>query len=261
MSLPKIFPEEKIVNDSNPKLEANNPRLEAKEERAEAHLQMGNAARARWYIRAFKLVVRAIFRIFFKIRVRGLKNVPSTPVIICANHLGWADTFLVLLFFPVEPRAYVLGEQQVKYISGFRTKVIDSLEIMVMLDRSKPVQAIRIMQDVLKRGGSLLIFPEGKLGYQEGHLQELQEGAAHISQVSKVPLLPVGLTGTQELWLRRTLTMRIGKPIDHTTFQGDTHTRVRDMTTRLHNDMQALLPGDPERPRFKPLNKWLTKLF
>ena len=79
----------------------------------EAHLQAGNAARARWHIRAFKFVVRGIFRLFFRVRVVGLRNVPPTPAIICANHLGWADAFLVLLFFPLEPRVYVLGEQDV----------------------------------------------------------------------------------------------------------------------------------------------------
>lgn len=229
--------------------------------KVENHLQRGNAARAPLHIRAFKFVVRGIFRLFFRVRVIGLKNVPPTPAIICANHLGWTDAFLVLLFFPVEPRVYVLGEQQVKYISGFRTKVIDWLEVMVMLDRARPVQALRTMQDMLKRGGSLLIFPEGRLGAEEGELGELQEGAAHLSQRSGAPLVPVGLTGTKELWLRRTLTMRIGPPILPSQFEGDIHTRVRDMTARLDHDMRALLPGDRERPRIKLLGKWLTKLF
>src|SRR5947209_12472403 len=66
--------------------------------KSESHLQEGNAGRAPWFVRAFKLVVRAIFRLFFRVKVTGLKNVPSTPVIVCANHLGWTDTFLVLLF-------------------------------------------------------------------------------------------------------------------------------------------------------------------
>jgi len=241
--------------------ESEQARATVDKPKAVEHLQQGNAARARWYIRAFRLFVRSLFHIFFRIRVKGLGNVPHTPAIICVNHLGWTDPFLVLLFFPVEPRAYVLGEQEVKYISNFRTQVIDFLEIMVMLDRSKPVQALRIMQDVLKRGGSLVIFPEGHLGKQEGALLELQQGAAHLSQVSGVPLLPVGLTGTSELWLRRTLTMRIGKPIEPTQFEGDTRTRMHAMTAELDRRMHTLLPGDKERARVKLLKKWLTNLF
>jgi 1-acyl-sn-glycerol-3-phosphate acyltransferase len=226
------------------------------------HLQQGNAAVPSLYVRAFRAVIRTLFRFVFRVRVVGLKNVPRTPVIICANHLGWSETFLVMLFFPVRPRIYVIGEQQVKYISGFRQRVIDSLQVMVMLDRSRPVEALRVMEDVLKRGGSIIIFPEGRLGTEEGKLQELQHGAAHASLMTGVPLLPVGLTGTSELWLRRTLTMRIGKPINPVGYEGDLRTRVRAMTATLTSEMQALLPGDEQNhPGVKPLRNWLTKLL
>lgn len=225
------------------------------------HLQQGNAATPNLYIRVFRVIVRAIFRVFFRVRVIGLENIPRAPVIICANHLGWADTFLVMSFFPVKPRVYVLAEQEVKDISQFRRRMIDSLEIMVMLDRRKPVQALRVMEDVLKRGGSLLIFPEGKLGTEEGKLQPLQGGAAHASIVTGTPLLPIGLTGTRELWLRRGLTLRIGKTISPAQFDGDTRARMHNMTDRLSAAMSALLLGDKERARVKLLRRWLTKLF
>ena len=34
-----------------------------------------------------------------------------------------------------------------------------------------------------------------------------------------MPILPVGLTGTKQLWLRRRLTMRVGKPISPAEFE------------------------------------------
>src|SRR5918997_993983 len=91
---------------------------------AEVRVQQGEAAQARWQIRAFRVVVRLIFLIFFRVQVRGLNNVPSTPAIVCANHLGWTDPFLVLLFFPIEPRVYILGQADVKEISSFRKRLI-----------------------------------------------------------------------------------------------------------------------------------------
>jgi 1-acyl-sn-glycerol-3-phosphate acyltransferase len=207
------------------------------------------------------LLIQVLFRTFFRVRVVGLQNVPSRPAIVCANHLGWADPFLVLLFFPVEPRIYVLGDEQVKEISSLRTRVIDALQIMVDLDRSKPLEALRTMQDVLRRGGSLLIFPEGRLGEQEGNLHELQHGAAHLSVFSGAPLVPVGLTGTSELWLRRRLIVRIGKSVKPDEFSGDTRTRVHEITARLEQEMRALLPGDHDQPRVRVLRRWLTNLF
>ncbi len=217
--------------------------------------------RASLALRLFRVVLRAIFRLVFRVRVRGLDNVPGAPVIVCANHLGWTDPFLVLLFLPIKPRIYVLGEKQVKRISRLRTVVIDALGIMVSLDRDKPLQALRTMEGVLHEGGSLLIFPEGHLGTEEGELRVLQDGAAHLSLKSGVPLLPVGLTGTSKLWLRRTLTVRIGTPIQPQDFRGDLRASLHAMTATLEASMRSLLPGDHEHPRVRLLERWLTKLF
>jgi 1-acyl-sn-glycerol-3-phosphate acyltransferase len=223
--------------------------------------QQGDAGHAGLGIRLFKLTLGAIFRIFFRVKIVGLKNVPDTAAIICANHLGWTDPFLILLFLPVEPRVYILGERQVAHISRFRNFMITKLQVMVALDRDRPREALRIMSDVLSRGGSLLIFPEGHLGTEEGKLQPLQHGAAHLSQHAGVQLLPVGLTGTSELWLRRRLTVRIGPPIVPADFTGDVRTRTTETTGELSRRMQALLPGDKPHPRVRLLRRWLTSLF
>ena len=118
------------------------------------------------------------------------------------------------------------------------------------------------MQGVLERGGSLIIFPEGELGTQEGALQPLQHGAAQLSVHSGVPLLPVGLTGTWELWLRRPITVRVGRPIDPAAFPaGDTRSRIHAMTAALETSLRTLLPGDCTQPRLKPLRDRLTNLL
>ncbi len=223
--------------------------------------QEGNAAHATWAIKIFRLVLMVLFRLFFRVKVAGRGNVPSTPVIICANHLGWADAFMVLLSLPAQPRIYILGEAQVAGISWFRHFMIRRLKVMIPLDRSKPREALRVMEDVLARGGSLLIFPEGHLGAEEGKLLPLQNGAAHLCLHSGVPLLPVGLTGTGQLWLRRKLALRIGKPIDPEFTSGDFRTRLTDLNQLLDKEMHALLPGDNERPRIRLLRKWLTELL
>ena len=110
-------------------------------------------------------------------------------------------------------------------------------------------------------GGSLLIFPEGQLGYEEGKLQELKHGAAHLSVSSGAPIIPVGLTGTRELWLRCRLIVRIGKPIYPTDFEGESRDRIRAMTARLQGEMRKLLPGDAKQARVKLLRRWLTNLL
>ncbi len=228
---------------------------------SEMRLQQGPAGKARWQHKAFRLGARALLRLLFRVHVIGLEHTLQSPSIICMNHLGWAEGFMVLLFFPVEPRIYGLGERGVAYISNFRNRMLNWLEIFIPLDRSKPRAALGLMEDLIQRGGSIALAPEGRLGKQEGTLQKLSDGAAYLSQKTGVPLIPVGATGTLDLWLRRTLWLRIGKPIYPNDFEGDLRTRTHAMTARLDKEMRALLPGDSEQPRFKPLRKFLTNLF
>jgi len=216
---------------------------------------------ATWQFKLARLIARAIFVCLFRVRVIGLENVPKTSYIACVNHLGWAEGFMVILFFPTEPRFYGLGERQVMERSRFRRWFFKQVDVLIPLERDKPREAIRVMEAVLKRGGALGMAPEGTLGAQEGTISELQEGAAFLSVRTGVPLLPVGATGTLELWLRKKLTLRVGRPIDPNEFVGASHTRVQAMTARLTEELRALLPGDDPMPRVKLLRTWLTNLF
>jgi 1-acyl-sn-glycerol-3-phosphate acyltransferase len=224
-------------------------------------LQQGPAAHASRQIKVFGMLVRTLFHLLFRVRIIGMENAVKIPSIICFNHLGWAEGFMVLLFFPVEPRIYGLGERQVAYIAPWRTRLLNWLQIFIPLDRDKPRQALKIMADVIQRGGSLAMAPEGHLGFVEGTISELQDGAAYLSQTTGAPIMPVGATGVLELWLRCRLTLRVGRPIYPGEFQGSMRERTHAMTARLDREMRALLPGDFERPRIKLLRHWLTKLF
>jgi 1-acyl-sn-glycerol-3-phosphate acyltransferase len=227
----------------------------------EIRLQQGPAAQASRQIKVFRLLVRLLFLLLFRVRVIGMENALKVPSIVCFNHLGWAEGFMVLLFFPIEPRIYGLGERQVAYLAPWRTRLLNWLRIFIPLDRDKPRQALKTMADVIQRGGSLAMAPEGHLGYVEGTISELQDGAAYLSQTTGAPIVPVGATGVLELWLRCRLTLRVGRPIYPGEFQGTMRTRTHETTARLDREIRALLPGDVDRPRVKLLRQWLTKLF
>jgi 1-acyl-sn-glycerol-3-phosphate acyltransferase len=233
---------------------------------AKAGPRQSHLPQANFYVRAVRLAVRGLFQLFFRVRVRGLGNLPDTPVIICANHLGWADPFLILCFLPVEPRIYALG-YSLEYVSdtgarAFRSRVVNSLKVMIQLRVDRPIEAVRAMRDVINGGGSLLIFPEGTyIGASEGMIQPFEEGAAHLSILTGTPVVPVGITGTKELWLRRTITLRVGRSIFPGEFEGNAHERMDAMTSRLEAEVQALLPGDQATARAKLLHNWLNGLF
>ena len=155
----------------------------------------------------------------------------------------------------------MLGEEQVKYLSGFRSWLIDHLEIFIPLDRSKPLEALNGMADVVRRGGSLLVYPEGVVSHTEGELQALQEGAAHVAILTGAPLVPGGMTGAVDLWLGKRLTLRVGRPIRPQGFVGTLEERREAMTRELAAAMRALLPGEAPQPGRKLLRRRLTHLF
>jgi 1-acyl-sn-glycerol-3-phosphate acyltransferase len=70
------------------------------------------------------------------------------------------------------------------------------------------------MVDILDRGNTLIIFPEGGIGPGDGHVRPLQSGTAYLAQRTGYPILTVGITGSYDLWWRKRLTVRIGPCID-----------------------------------------------
>lgn len=228
---------------------------------AELPLQKGDAAGASWQIKAFRLALRVPFLFFFRVRIYGMENLPARNAIVCGNHLGWAEGILGLLFLPVEPRLYILGDKHVAFDSPAANRLINWLQFFVPVDPANPAQALLVMEDVIRRGGSPIVAPEGQLGRQEGTIQPLKPGAAILSQRSGAPIVPAGVTGSLEVWWRCTLTLRIGRPIYPGEFTGSIRQRVDDMTARLDQDIRALLPGDVDRPRWKPFRDQLTQLM
>jgi 1-acyl-sn-glycerol-3-phosphate acyltransferase len=215
-----------------------------------------------------QFVVRGIFRLLFRVRVRGLRHLPPGPKIICTNHLGWADAFLVLLFFPVQPRIYALADHHAVGRTGFRATMMRALRVVVTLDPDKPLEALRIMEGVLRRGGSLHIAPEGAPTQNpvEGQVRPLSSGAAYLSALTGAPLVPVGIRGTSELWLGRRILVAVGKPIypDHVPSGArERRAATAALTHKLELSLRALIPRHPRRdgPPVRLLRKWLTNVF
>lgn len=208
-------------------------------------------------------LVGVLFRLLFRIRVEGRAQIPPGPCVICANHLGWSDPFLMLLFLPATPRLQMLGLHP-RVISAFRAWVVDHLGVLVELDRAHPVEGVRRARAALSDGYSMLVFPEGTYqGATEGQLQALHPGAAYLSLASGLPIVPVGLTGTGALWLRRPITIRIGPPLWPESGPGTRHERAAALTEAIRTALLALLPGDAAGAamRLRLLRRWLSTLF
>lgn len=131
----------------------------------------------------------------------------------------------------------------------------NSIETLRRLDR--------IVQGIFTRGDGIILFPEGRLGRVEGQLElPLKRGSAIYALRSGVPILPVALIGTQDLYLKKELIIRFGEPL---TFQQSSRPKPKQIQAVL-NELQAaliaILPKDYREPEgAKPLRYFLNRMF
>lgn len=183
----------------------------------------------------------------------GREHVPATgPALLVGNHLSVAD-WLVMPFV-VPRRVYFLAKSD--YYTG--TGVRGTLSRWFFewtgqhpIDRTNADSAQVAMDaglEVLRAGKLLCIYPEGTRS-PDGRLYRGKTGLARLALRAGVPLIPVGVTGTdrylhQDRRFPRPakLTVRMSAPLDLSPWAdriGD-RTAEREITDEVMRRIQAL---------------------
>src|SRR5206468_6861559 len=134
---------------------------------------------------------------------------------VIANHLNWPDEFLLLLLFPIEPRLHFLADPTLLVTRKFQWFVVRHSGGYVPVVRSRHGDR-RLYEHVdrcLEIGGAIAIFPEGQYGPAEGELAPFHKGFAHFAIKAGVPVVPVGISGTKDVWFRKPIKVGIGEAL------------------------------------------------
>jgi 1-acyl-sn-glycerol-3-phosphate acyltransferase len=208
--------------------------------------------------RLMRIVLLPVFHALFVFQVKGRENVPKRKnFVLIANHLNWLDSFAITASFPPEPRVHFLGDPYGLQTHRFQWAFIKSIGGYIPVNNregSGPA-LYRHVDKCLQRGGIVALYPEGHYGSAEGDVGVLKKGFAHFAINNRVPVLPVGLSGTQDLWLRKKILVFVGEPINT---DGVT---VEELVAEGRKRIAALLPvyRAPCGPRL--FRKRLTSLF
>ncbi|HEX8550938.1 MAG TPA: lysophospholipid acyltransferase family protein [Abditibacteriaceae bacterium] len=132
-----------------------------------------------------------------RLRVEGTIHVPRRGgVLLTPNHISDADPPFVGLCAP-RPLWFMakrgLWHQQgvMKYLGP----VISWMQAFPVDPDSADREALRYAEDLLEAKQALVIFPEGRIAHNE--TIPLQPGAVMLALRAKVPVVPVGIAGTQ----------------------------------------------------------------
>jgi 1-acyl-sn-glycerol-3-phosphate acyltransferase len=194
----------------------------------------------------------------FRFQVTGRENIPRTGnYVVIANHLNWLDEFALLLLFPVEPRLHFLANPTILVTRKVQWFLVRSTGgfVPVVQGRHGDPALFRHVDRCLAVGGAVAIFPEGNYGPTEGELLPFKKGFAHFALKAGVPVVPVALSGTKDLWFRKRIQVVIGEPIPSAGYDPDS------LTAAAFQRIGELLPAPSEQPGRKLLRRQLTNLF
>ena len=168
-----------------------------------------------------KLIYSSLLKILYRPTVIGKENIPEEgPVIFAGNHRHAFDP-VVVMTHTKRTVHYMAKESLFKGIHGFIFKQIGLIK--VYRSRNNP-EAISSAVELLKKGGTLGIFPEGTRNRTEDELLKFKHGAVTIAKQSNSVIVPFAIKGGYNLF-RKTLTIEFGKPVD-----------IRDMELDDAND-------------------------
>src|SRR5579871_5025140 len=139
-----------------------------------------------------------VLRLFSRWRVRGAARLPAKGgVLVVANHLHNADP--PLLGASLTRRRLVFMAKAELFKNSFGSLPVRLFGAFPVRRFEADLRALRSAQDLLKAGNAIVILPEGHRNRNGMALQQPYPGAALIALRSGVPIVPVGITGTQQI--------------------------------------------------------------
>ena len=147
-------------------------------------------------------VIWPFYKYYFDVKLHGQENIKDTPYMVVSNHTGQIpiDGLLICTAFATE----------LEHPRILRPLVERFLTSMPFLGRwsseSGAVLGDRVnCLNLLKRGESILVFPEGVKGIAKEtkdhyKLQRFTKGFLRMALSSKVEILPIAVVGAEEFY-------------------------------------------------------------
>jgi 1-acyl-sn-glycerol-3-phosphate acyltransferase len=198
------------------------------------------------FYRFVQLILRGFSRLFWRLTVEGRENIPTDGAFVLAPvHRSNVDTVLASTI--TTRRMHFMGKASMwKYGFGVLWNALGAYPVhRGAADR----EALRKTADVIATGEPVVIFPEGTR--QSGpEVQPLFDGAAYVASKMGVPVVPVGIGGSEKAMPKGSKFIHpakvhivIGAPLEPVRPEGGGRVprrAVHELTEQLHTEIQKL---------------------
>lgn len=188
-----------------------------------------------------------LFRVLTNLELEGKGNLPAEGgYILASNHLDLIDAPLVFMLLEREDATALVAKKHQK--NPFLRILINAVGGIWINREEADTRALRAARNHLQEGGVLGIAPEGTRSHT-GALIPAKTGVAYLAAFADVPIVPVGIWGTEN-GLKRAFTLkrpkinvRFGEPFKLPSL--DRHNRdesLKQNTDIIMSRIAALLP-------------------
>jgi len=168
-------------------------------------------------------LARLYLRLFFRLKVYGVKHFKPGAAIIAANHASNLDPPAVSVSCPEE--VHFLAKESL-FRSSLFGRLIRHLNAHPISRDSSDSSALKLIIQLLKSGAKVIVFPEGSRT-ADGQLQPLERGLAFLVMKAKCRIQPIYVEGTFDAWppgrglpkLFGKITCVFGSPIEWQEFE------------------------------------------
>lgn len=189
-----------------------------------------------WLAKAVRATAGRLVPALFRTRISGAEHIPDCGVILAGNHISYADPVLLWLRAP-RPTHFMAKSEL--WESAVLAWGLDHFWAFPVKRGEADREALVRASALLKAGEQVGIFPEGTRNLDGS--AEAQQGAAFLAIRNGVPVVPVGIVGTDRISPPGSrmihfpkVTISFGEPIDPAAFaQGKRGERVQAMTAEI----------------------------
>lgn len=194
----------------------------------------------RWRLARFvRFTVGRVLLVAYRVSFEGWENVPQGGAILAGNHVSYLDPALL---WCVTPRPTHFVAKSELWESGWLGYLLDHFWAFPVRRASADREMIQTATHLLDAGELLGMFPEGtrKHDTDPDTLGEAHGGVAFLALRAGVPVVPVGIAGTEKALPRGAkvlrfppVVIRVGTPVYPGEFEGGRKERMDAMTVRI----------------------------
>jgi len=145
-----------------------------------------------------------------KVRVEGMEHLNGKgPYIFMSNHQGAYDIFTLLAHLPYQFKWLAKKELFSIPFFGWTMAAVGYISI----DRGGTRDTVDAMNEAAQKirdGMSVVIFPEGSRS-PDGSIQPFKKGGFTLAIKSKVPIVPIAISGSRDIMPKDRLTVTSGE--------------------------------------------------